>query len=175
MHVKRTIFSAIVTSLILTLGTIGVANAYECQYDARPTRQFNVRYGSLSPQWTNVMDSARSYWNASGAGTSIGTTPGSSAVMEAGNYNTNWYGLYTWNPAIGSFNIKINGQLLSSNAPSDQFWTWAKSTATHELGHALRLTDKNQVSFLTLMDWARNRSQVFRPQSYDVANVRYCY
>lgn len=95
--------------------------------------------------------------------------------MEAGNYNTDWYGFYTWNPAIGSFNIKINGQLLSSNAPSGQFWAWAKSTATHELGHALRLKDKNQVSFLTLMDWARNRSQVYRPQPYDVANVRYCY
>ena len=98
--------------------------------------------------------------------------------MTAGRYTgQSWYGQYTPRKVnfVTTFTVQINWPKIGEDAPQPAFWTWVRSTSTHELGHALRLNDNPNTSDVSLMKHGRNRSITVSPQYYDVENVKACY
>lgn len=173
-----TVMLAAAFSLLVPMAIAPSAQAvtYVCSGTGYPSRTFNVKYGSVNSTWQGYFDTARNRWNNSGAGASIGKSSSAAASMNAGSYSADWLGLYTptWVVQITSFNIKVNTRTLSLSAGSN-FAAWAMSTATHELGHALRLNDNPATSSVSLMKHSRDRVAVGAASGYDVANVKACY
>lgn len=89
-----------------------------------------------------------------------------------------WYGLYSptgsRNPSR-TFSIKVNTKKLSADAPAASYWTWVRSSATHELGHALSLNDNPGTTSASLMKHSRNRATIYLPQTYDKNEVKAIY
>lgn len=167
---------ALATTLLLLAGTVNAqADYYSGGMD---TRSFNFRAVNLNATWTGYTDTSRGYWNNSGAGTSIGRNTTASATVTAASWSSqSWYGLYTPSgvPNINrTFAIQINVFTLIRDAGSN-YSTWCLSTLTHELGHSLHLADNPGTTSSSLMKHSRNRTTIYKPQTYDVTEVKSIY
>ena len=161
--------------LVVTSGLPAHADYYA---GGMPKTTFNVRYVAVNDQWTQHFNDSRARWNnTSGTGVSIGKTTTAAATMTASRYNESWYGLYSPSGVRGInrvFAIKINARTLSDNAGGN-LTAWINSTSTHELGHALSLSDNPDTTKASLMKHSRNRTTVIEPQAYDISEVKRIY
>lgn len=172
----RSIVVCVMTSALL-VGAAGPAHA--TYYDGgMPSRSFNFKTQGINPAWVGFFDTARSRWNSSGAGTSIGRSSSAAATVTAGNWTFSWYGRYTpsgirW--LNRTFLIEVNATRISADAGSN-YDAWVLSTCTHEFGHALSLADNPPTSANnSLMRHDRNRTTVGWPTTYDVNEVKDIY
>ncbi len=148
---------------------IQAAPAMADYYDGgMPGKTFSVRYVGVNTTYTTHFNTARSNWNGAGIGVSITTSSSASATMTAGSYTTqSWYGIYTPSciRACRSFSIQLNAHTITRDSPNVS--AWIRSTATHELGHALSLADNPNTTAISLMKHSRDRTAVQTPQAYD--------
>ena len=106
----------------------------------------------------------------------ISTTATSQFTCEVDSYKyADWFGT-TYHPSdpstgeITSARIIINSYLCASDSNS------RKSTITHEIGHLLGLADEPPVGAdKSLMCYDRDRSVIYQPQPFDIANVKYIF
>lgn len=169
---------AIVLLLTGALIASGSPTSHATYYSGgMPARSFNIQAVGINSVWVGHLDTARSNWNSSGAGVSIGRTSNSKATFTAAHYAQTWLGLYAPSGVRGVnrvFSIKVNARTLNASAGSN-LSQWIRSTSTHELGHALSLADNPSTSASSLMKHDRNRATLTKPTSYDVAEVKRIY
>jgi hypothetical protein len=154
------------------------ASGYSCYGGGYPSRTFNVRYLTTSGDWPARFNTARKRFNDAGVGANIGYNNQAAAWIEAKRYNNDWFAECARVRALSivtAFHIKINTKTIGAGAPAGKYEAWVTSTATHELGHALRLNDNPSTSQSSLMKHDRDRSKIGSPTSYDKNNVRECY
>jgi hypothetical protein len=168
-----------VLGLTTTLVVAAVATPASATYytGGMSSRSYNVKPSGINDTWVGFLDTARSNWNSSGAGTSIGRSSSAAAVFTAGRYSASWYGLYTPHGIRGinrTFTIQVNARTLEADSGSN-FTAWILSTSTHELGHAVSLADNPSTSSSSLMKHSRNRTTLQKPTSYDVSEVQRIY
>ena len=174
-------FFVLMVSLIVGFSPAVPAQAHSCLSTGMPSKSFRMYYaGNPSSSWRGILDQARSNWNNAGVGASIGMASSFSTHnnFSVGDFPEGWYGFYTrgYTSKRGYFfTAKVNARTLRAHAPSGQYVNWSISTASHELGHALKLRDNPNTSASSLMKHSRNRSTVKAPTSYDKNNVRACY
>ena len=143
--------------------------------------KFDVGY-TVNATWKNYLDTARARWNNTGVATiSWSATATSQIVVDptpsARMGGSPLYGLYTWYPSKGAFEIRIYQQVIAETVGMSEptYSTNLINTATHELGHALQLVDNPAPGAnASLMNHARNRLVVVGPTAYDVENARRC-
>jgi hypothetical protein len=164
--------------LALALGSATMTSASADYYSGgMPSRSWNVRAVGINSTWVGFLDTGRSHWNNSGAGTSLGRSTSAASTFTAARYDQSWFGLYSPSGIRGinrTFAIKVNAKTLSEQSGSNMT-AWSISTTTHELGHGLSLADNPNTSSSSLMKHSRNRTTVQRPQSYDVSEVERIY
>jgi hypothetical protein len=142
-----------------------------------PSRSWNVKPVGINDTWIGFLDTGRSNWNGSGAGTSIGRSSSAASTFTAGRYDQSWFGLYQPYGIRGinrTFAIKVNARTLAASSGANMT-AWCRSTTTHELGHGLSLADNPGTSSASLMKHSRNRTTVQKPQTYDVSEVQRIY
>ncbi|HBV09655.1 hypothetical protein CIK74_02420 [Glutamicibacter sp. BW77] len=143
------------------------------------TTKFSVRYVGANSTMSSLFDQSRGNWNSAGVGAGISKNLSSAHAMRAGSYTNEWYGLYssTGNRALKTtkFNVYVNTRTLYRDMPNKVSTTWYLSTGTHELGHALSLADNPSTSSASLMKHSRNRSTIYKPQTYDKNEVKRIY
>lgn len=141
------------------------------------THQFNVQISGTNSTWYARIKAGVNSWNNIAAPrpkiTVLDPTPARQAT--ASSYSSTWYGLHapTLTRANMAFTIKINTRTLARDAGSN-LTSWARSTATHEFGHALSQADNPSTTQLSIMKHNRNRTRVL-PYSYDITGVRNAY
>lgn len=59
--------------------------------------------------------------------------------------------------------------------PGSKLSAWSLSTSTHEIGHALSLSDNPKTTKASLMKHGRDRAKIQKPQAYDKAEVKRIY
>jgi len=156
------------------------------------TRSFKITYDTIiNDVWLGYFATARSRWNgATGSGVNLDVVAKSTntwiGIMTAARYPDTkdyaWLGIYIPKTNIlkqaTGFTIQVNAAQIENNVTpgSTQFANWVRSTATHELGHPIRLKD-NPVSGGSniLMSHYRDRNVIGSPTAYDIANVKECY
>ncbi len=169
-----TLATALTTALVVTGTTAAHADYYD---GGMPGRSFNVKPVGINDTWVGFLDTGRSNWNNAGAGANIGRSSSAKAEFTAGRYSQSWYGLYDpsgFRPINRVFKIKVNARTLDRDSGS-RMTEWCRSTATHELGHALSLDDNPNTGRVSLMKHNRNRTTVQKPQPYDVSEVKRIY
>lgn len=141
------------------------------------THKFNVQISGVNSTWYNHIKAGVNSWNGIPASrpsiTVLDPTP--SRVATAGSYSATWYGLYT--PTLTrenrAFTIKVNARTLTRDAGSN-LTSWARSTSTHEFGHALSQADNPSTPSLSIMKHSRDRTRI-TPYNYDINGVRSVY
>lgn len=177
-HRTRRLLAIIAGALLMTGAiqplTAQAADTYKCYSGGLSSKLQAVRYGDVNSTWVGFFDTARSRWANAGVGVSFTKTSVATSTITAGRYSDTWYGLYT--PHGSYYSIQVNARTLDNDTPdAATLELWAKSTSTHEFGHAVRLPDNPPTTKTTLMSHSRNRSTVGSPTAYDKANVNYCY
>ncbi|TVL94496.1 hypothetical protein [Streptomyces sp. SAJ15] len=160
----------------IVLGGAGAAEADSCGC-GMPSRSFTVKTVGVNSWWTAQFDTARANWHTSGAGAKIRRTTDSPNKFTAGRYeNEDWLALYTkkYSGPWRQFTIKANSYQLARKSGT-HMREWSRSTATHELGHALNLDDNPGTRKASLMKHGRDRVRIQKPQPYDVAEVKRMY
>ena len=78
--------------------------------------------------------------------------------------------------SVRSFMVMLNVERIIEEAQgnSNSLSNIITSTMTHELGHAIGLTD-NHNRYTSIMAPGRNRNGIFTPQNFDIMNVRTIY
>jgi hypothetical protein len=164
-----------------------------CTSTGQASRTFSVQY-DVNSTWNAYFDTARARWNSAGVGANItySSTAASHMVVDFtsvedimnANNGVLAYGVYEYNSKSGTFTIRVFTESLwhSLGTSTNPAWgSWAMGTATHELGHALRLIDNPTPTVLgtyntsSLMSYDRNRSTLGSPTGYDQENVRRCF
>lgn len=177
---KRNVFTILLT-VALFLSIMTAANAYYAKYywDDGTINDLKYKWDSKIinyPDWKNAFTSAYTDWNAtptkadfSYSSTSnctlgiIDVVNGAPGYCSIGldSYNR-IYGFY----ASGNINSTATGTFTS---------TMKRSTAGHELGHALGQGDEPFAIYVPLMDPNRNRSTIYVPKQDDINGVNYMY
>ena len=136
------------------------------------SRSFTVKPVGINDVWIGYLDTARGYWNSSGAGAHLTRTSTSKSTYTAGRWNYSWGGRYTPTGSGSSrkFAIEVNVQYLEDRA-GDDLTKWILSTTTHELGHGLKLADNPSTTRSSLMKYSRDPAKVYKPTAYDVSEV----
>jgi hypothetical protein len=157
-------------------------NAANCSSGGYPNKNQGIRYVVPNSTWVGNLDEARKRWNSAGVkGVNLWRFDSASAAgtITVGSFPSGWLGLYepksNKNGVVTSYEIIINTRTINASAPKGQEQAWRRSTATHELGHALRLLDNPTTSNASLMKHGRDRSKVGAPQTFDVRTVKGCY
>jgi hypothetical protein len=162
-----------VLGLVMTNGLPAQADYYS---GGMPSRTFNYRTHGINPTWVSIYDTANIRWNQR-VSSHIGRSTSARADATAGSYSQSWYGQYSPHGvrAINrTFTIKVNVRTLSRDGGS-HFSDWCYSTTTHEIGHALSLTDDPHTSSASIMKHNRNRTTSQLPTSYDISEVNRIY
>lgn len=175
---KLKLLIAALASILLVLTSVPAANATYFS-GGMYTTKFSVRYVGANSTMSSLFDQSRGNWNSAGVGAGISKNLSSAHAMRAGSYTNEWYGLYssTGNRALKTtkFNVYVNTRTLYRDMPNKVSTTWYLSTGTHELGHALSLADNPSTSSASLMKHSRNRSTIYKPQTYDKNEVKRIY
>jgi len=141
-----------------------------------------------SSTWSPRINTAANAWNTSGAGTNITLTSSGSSpyVIEVGGYV--WFdaGQCVNSPQgntistasiiyINLTGISIDMQFLKLSG--DNLEKYERGLITHEMGHLFWLGDNPNTSNLnsSLMNSDRTKTTIFKPQAYDINNVRLRY
>ncbi|QUC07619.1 zinc metalloprotease [Arachnia rubra] len=177
-RVRKGLLGTLFLAAVLVFTPAGMARA-DYSSGGMPSAAFSVKYVGISSYWSNVFDQARDRWNQTQATSdlAIGKKDSAAAVMTAGRYQWNFYGLYTsygWRNINRTFKIQVNSLRLKEDSGS-HFEEWVASTSTHELGHALSLTDNPTTDRPSLMKHDRDRTTVIAPQPYDIEEVGRIY
>ena len=176
---RRTAARAAACGAIAVAVTFGMTTSAQADYydGGMPGRSFNVKPVGINDTWVGFLDTGRKNWKNSGAGANIGRKSNAKATFTAGRNNESWLGLYSpsgFRSINRVFKIKINAKKIEAKSGS-KMTEWCRSTATHELGHALSLDDNPGTRKASLMKHSRNRATMQKPQSYDVAEVKRIY
>lgn len=141
------------------------------------TPQFTYNPVSMNSTWEAHFSTAARYWNQAGSdhNVKISEASGSGSTVTATHSSESWYGYYQ---AFGTrhnrtFEIHVNTRTLSRDYGKSS--NPRRSTATHEFGHGLSLADNPDTSRASLMKYNRNRNSMYKPQSYDIEEVRRMY
>ena len=143
-----------------------------------PTITFALNCSTLTSYWSNLFVVSATAWN-SAIGSSISFSNASNINCIVNVYpNEDWRGRTT--PLTGYY---INGELLLAYATIEinallctGTTEEIRSTITHEIGHLLGLNDNPPVDDdYSLMNHNRDRSTVYVPTPYDIANVLHRY
>lgn len=174
----RSVFSALAISVLLISG-VGVVPAAAATYCScgMPTATNSIYRPSYSAPWEAGLISAFSAWNG------IGNSKGTVKISRTYNYSTqgnymsvgtnvgSWYGRY-YRTVEGGSHIQINTRTITNATTTSSRPTFARSTATHEIGHLLNLGDNpGGTANSSLMNHNRNRLIIYSPQSKDRTNV----
>lgn len=154
-------------------GALAASPAAADEYSGgMPSTSFTVRPLNINSTWVGYLDTARGYWNSSGAGASITRTTTSASTYTAGRWTYSWAGRYTPYGSGSSkhFTVEVNVQFIEGRAGSN-LTKWILSTSTHELGHGLKLADNPSTSKASLMKYDRDPAVIYKPQPYDVSEV----
>lgn len=152
---------------------------YPCYSGGMNSATFAVQYVGANSTWVGYLDTARAAWNSSsGFSGYISSATPSSNTIEVGTYAYSDLGRYY---PLGSgssrhFRIEVNTWTLASSSTPATFAAWSKGTSTHELGHALRLSDDPAPSFpdSSLMNHARDHGHIISPTLYDTVYEGVC-
>jgi hypothetical protein len=163
---------AIGSAAVLAVGASGGSAVATYYSGGMPSRSFSVRPVGINDVWVGYLDTARGYWNSSGAGAHLTRTSTSNNTFTAGRWNYSWGGRYTPSGSGSgrTFSIEVNVQYLEARAGSS-LTRWILSTSTHELGHGLKLADNPSTTRSSLMKYGRDPARVYKPTSYDVSEV----
>ena len=168
--------SCVALSAVLTMNSASVAHA-DYFSGGMPNRSFKIQAVAVNSTWMNHLRNATNNWNSAGVGASIKYNVPSKSTFTAGPYFRSWYGLYTGYDSRGPkryFEITVNSKKLSEDAGS-KLSAWSLSTSTHEIGHALSLSDNPKTTKASLMKHSRDRAKIQKPQAYDKAEVTRIY
>lgn len=175
---KRPLFAAIAFAVALLVQIVWVAPANATYYSGgMPTASFKVRIvWSSNAGENNIFRAAVDSWNQTASPANLTIAAPAPGDVAIGNYATDWYGLYTpYNSrANRTFDIKLNRTTLQADSGTN-YSNWLWSSTAHELGHALSLADNPSTSSASLMKHNRNRTLIYKPQPYDIADVNAIY
>lgn len=172
-------------AVFLFLCSVSSVNAYELNPWSWPkqygqTYTINVKYTTLVENYRNTWDQAVSDWNGSQSKISFNLSAihvGSpNLVGTMSDPDQSLYGeCYTTKPnnVLTSFQAYIN----SSNSNISSNSTIRRSTANHELGHAMGLKHYNGSVQLAVMNSNRDRTKVYTPKTDDIngVNAKYAF
>ncbi|PWW42343.1 MULTISPECIES: matrixin family metalloprotease [Paenibacillus] len=170
MKSKKFFSSLLIAALFLSSSTLAHANETEVWrfYSKNMTYKVDSGISSLMQKgWTNAV----TQWNEKG----MNLYSNSSSINTLGVFNevsSTLYGrMQTWYNTDTFIVTKFQGGLNigNSNITGSNV---ATSTATHEIGHAMGLKHNNNNS---IMNSARNRSNLWFPTSYDVQTMTQIY
>ena len=143
-----------------------------------PTTTFALDCSTVNPNWTNLFVASANAWN-SAIGSSISFSNTSSIECIVDLYpNDGWKGqmtpingyYYNGEFLLVSATIEIN--VIQCTGESEE----KRSTITHEIGHLFGLKDNPPVGdAYSLMRHNRDRSTIYVPTPYDIANVLHRY
>lgn len=147
-----------------------------------PRATFSVNRPNYSATWNSILANSEAAWNGATVA-NISRVNGSAALYPnqttVGNYTADWYGIYVRTYAHGGpspgyrFSIRVNSRRISQDASN--FSAFSRSVYTHELGHALNLSDNPTRSHASIMNYSRNRNSMVTPQAYDRTSVNNHY
>jgi len=166
-----TIFSAI---LFFTLSSTAFAKYYSYGYSLDV---IGYIYQGTNAEYISTQASQN--WN-NAAKTRIGYGPNSKNLIAHNEYPDSWLGLYRPSPYVSGnvtqFSISINKRTLADyqkrEYPNSTYNTLAINTATHELGHALFLSDLADGSGdKSIMSYERDRTNSI-PRKQDVDEIK---
>ncbi|WP_458123129.1 matrixin family metalloprotease [Paenibacillus sp. Z3-2] len=170
MKSRKFFSSLLIAALFLSSSTLAHANETEIWrfYSKNMTYKVDSGISSLMQKgWSNAV----TQWNEKG----MNLYSNSSSVNTLGVINevsSTLYGrMNTWHNTDTFIITKFQGGLNigNSNITGSNV---ATSTATHEIGHAMGLAHNNSNS---IMNTARNRSNLWFPTSYDVQTLTQIY
>ena len=135
---------------------------------------------TLTQEWSSIISAAANDWNTSGAGVNITTT---TLGPQQHIITVDWFSS-TLVPGVGhcgkspSGNVVATSSIIRINLNHISADTLPRrSTVAHEMAHLLWLGDKpyETEANISLMNYNRNRTTIFEPQTYDINNVRWVY
>lgn len=178
-RIRRALVATAATAALGLSSLVMAAPASADYYSGgMPSRSWNVRAVGINDTWIGFLDTGRSRWNSTSAGTSIGRSTSAASTFTAGRYTgQSWYGLYSPSGIRGinrTFAIQVNAYTIERDSGSNMT-AWCRSTTTHELGHGLSLADNPSTTSSSLMKHSRNRATVGSPTSYDISEVLRIY
>lgn len=143
-----------------------------------PTTTIALNCSTVSANWTNLFVVSANAWN-SAIGSNISFSNTSLIECTVDLYpNENWRGKTT--PLTGYYNdgeillvsAKIEINTIKCTGETEE----KRSTITHEIGHLFGLNDNPPVGdAYSLMRHNRDRSAIYVPTPYDIANVLHRY
>ncbi|ADI00252.1 zinc metalloprotease [Salisediminibacterium selenitireducens] len=138
------------------------------------TVQVNIDNG-LEQRYITAWNSAVSDWNSAQSNITFDvTTAPSGNLLSAQSYATepNLFGRITYH-GLSDSTTPFSTYLNTSNSNIMTSALTRRSTASHELGHALGLADNSLNP--SIMNTSRNRTSIYTPQPTDITNVNFLY
>lgn len=179
MMLKKYIVGSLIFLMIMCV-SFSIASAYVLMptYDTYYTSHIRIKNGGMNSTWWNNVFQAATNWSATNSQTNaiIGTSTSSDNVVYAASYAVSWYGAYTplthSSTNTTSFKVQLNSRTI--NRDCTDFNNFVTSVMVHELGHALGINDRYNVS-TCIMGSTRDRNTLTTPQSDDIAGVSYIW
>lgn len=162
-----------ITIIVFSIIVVSPTQAYSLIGHKLPSKYSSIKFDSMHSTYKTYWNNAITSWKSNGC-SFIEQTNAIGTLSTKSISNSNTLGIFY------SDVVNIYGELtsyrvyLNTNASSSLSQTnWGRSTACHELGHALGLDDLSSGS--SLMSHSRNRSNIYYPQTDDLNGIKVIY
>ncbi len=139
------------------------------------SKYISIKPYSYNSLWQTSLDQSLNNWNDTSAKVFFYKSSNSNNIVKAQIFDYTAFGKMVPITVTGSnlqkFRIELNSGRIADAAQPGCFSNFVQSVMVHEIGHTIWLSDNPVTPSSSIMKYSRNRNQMTKPSSYDVANV----
>lgn len=149
-----------------------VVFAWDTNFDAY-SNIYSFQINTTNTDYVNATGNAKTSWNNATYKVGLSAVTSSSNKVNWNSSFATGYGLYKHYSLLNYFTITIYDGGIVADFTYTNLPYVRRSVVVHEMGHSLGLAEWTAVT--CIMNQNRDRSQIFVPQSDDIAGVNALY